>query len=139
MVEGRRVPLNFERNLGHTDRVACRAGGGIGETLAGNRVEHMALVVRTIQVLAVPASNFRCGQQPVQEGRNELHLRGKVVGRKDAIVALALGKVANNGPAAAPRHALVAEAGMRLGRHGRTADRHAEALEGFKKTWISTR
>jgi len=50
------VPLNLKGHLGHADGVAGRAGGGVGEALAGDGVVHVRLMVRTVEALAVPAS-----------------------------------------------------------------------------------
>jgi len=55
-VEDSRIPLNLKRNLGYPNGVGCGASRGVGETLAGDRVVHVALVVGAVQALAVPAS-----------------------------------------------------------------------------------
>jgi len=50
------IPGCLEGDLWHTDRMRCWASTGIYETLRADSVVHMRLVIRAVEVLAVPAS-----------------------------------------------------------------------------------
>ena len=52
------VPHGFKSHLGHANWVRCRARAG-GDESSPVRVVHVVLVVRGIEVLAIPASKIR--------------------------------------------------------------------------------
>lgn len=51
------IPNRLERNLRHAHRVCRWARRSVGEAITLDRIKHVGLMVRTIEVLAIPASN----------------------------------------------------------------------------------
>ena len=136
MVELRRVPERFVRDLRDPNRMRCRARAGVLEG-ADLGVVHMGLMVGTIDVDAVPAAAIvsKCGVLRAGSKEQACHLRGEVVHRHDAIARL-LGEAIELGEASRlvlqpdELQSGVGRARPRIGLviYTRVPNNHAEAL-----------